>query len=203
MWYSVLVGLWPARAPEILLGALFCALWIAIEYAARRRTWQQGASRRRSSTLDRGTYPIIGIALTISAAIDAVFFLGSLGPTLPLAASFVGAALMLSGLGLRYWAMDTLGRFFTNPITIHPDHVIVQDGPYRWIRHPAYTGGLFVAIGLPLVLGSLTAFAVALVLCGFAYVYRIHIEERALLERFGAHYEEYRATTSRLLPHVY
>jgi protein-S-isoprenylcysteine O-methyltransferase Ste14 len=203
MWYTFLGDLWSARAPQILLGAVFCVLWVLIEYAARRSTWRQGAGRRRSSPLDRGTYPMIAIALTLSAFIDAIFFLGRVGPQLPLAASYVGAALMLVGLGLRYWSMDTLGQFFTNPITIRPDHVIIRKGPYRWIRHPAYTGGLLVAIGLPLVLGVLGAFLAAVVVCGFAYVYRIHIEERALLEKFGANYEAYRATTARLVPGVY
>ncbi len=196
-------ALWGARAPETLLGLLACAGWIASEYAGRRRTWMQGAARRRSSALDRGTYPIIAIALTLSVATDGVLFVLGVGPELPIAVSLAGLALMGLGFGVRYWAMDTLGRFFTNPITIRSDHVIVRGGPYRWVRHPSYSGGLLIAIGLPLVLGLPAGFLFAVLVCGFAYVYRISIEEEALLTRFGSGYAEYQRETSRLVPRIF
>jgi protein-S-isoprenylcysteine O-methyltransferase len=195
--------LWDDHAVQIVLSAGMCAGWIAAEYAGRWSTWRQGAGRRRSSALDQGTYPIIAIALTLSVAADAALFLFAVGPWLPIWVSFAGAVLMGLGFGLRYWAMDTLGRFFTNPITIRDDHVIVRAGPYRWIRHPAYTGGLLIAIGLPLVLGVLSAFLFAVVVCGFAYVYRIGIEEEALLARFGPRYRAYQQETARLLPGIF
>jgi protein-S-isoprenylcysteine O-methyltransferase Ste14 len=203
--------MWPANPVDLvradwrfaLLGALASVAWVAGEYYARRLTWRKGAPRPRSSHIDQSTYPIIAVGLVVSLAADAVVFL--LGPSadLPLWVAGLGLALMGTGLGLRIWAMATLGRFFTNPITIRDDQYIVRDGPYRRLRHPAYTGGLLLAIGLPLVLGSALAFGIALVACGFAYIWRIRIEERVLLERFGPRYVEYQRETSRLVPGLY
>ena len=89
------------------------------------------------------------------------------------------------------------------PITIREDHQLVRGGPYRWLRHPSYTGGFLTAIGLPLALGTPVGFVVTLGACLIAYVYRIRIEEAALISKFGASYQEYSRRTWRLIPGVY
>jgi protein-S-isoprenylcysteine O-methyltransferase Ste14 len=178
-------------------------LWSIAEYTGRRSTWIQGAPKHPTSGMDRGTYPIIGLALGGSVVVNAILVFTPLGEILPWAVDLFGAALLLVGLVVRGWAMRTLGRFFTMPITIRPDHDIVRSGPYRWIRHPAYTGNFLMGVGMAVLLGSAVGVVVAIAMCLAAYVYRIRIEEAALVDRFGERYREYASGTSRLIPGVY
>lgn len=188
-----------AAALAVVLGLA----WIVMERIGRSSTWRQGAPRRPSSAMDRGTYPFIAIGLAVGMVTSAVAFLTGAGGYLPAWTIAVGAPLMVVGLATRLWALTTLGRFFTMPITLAPDHRIVQDGPYRWLRHPSYTGGLLTGVGMPLVLGTSLGLAVTVVALGAVYVYRIRIEEAALLRRFGEAYQAYRTGTWRLIPGVY
>jgi protein-S-isoprenylcysteine O-methyltransferase Ste14 len=104
------------------------------------------------------------------------------------------------GLALRQWAMWTLGRFFTDQVRIFQDHKLVQDGPYRWVRHPSYAGLALVMLGAPLSLGSWAGVFATVVLGGSALAFRISVEERELLGAFGKDYEAYCLTRPRLLP---
>lgn len=177
--------------------------WIVMEYIGRSSTWRQGAPRRPSSAMDRGTYPFIAIGLAVGMVTSTAAFLSGVGGYLPGWSLLVGVPLMAIGLGTRLWALTTLGRFFTMPITLADDHRIVRDGPYRWLRHPSYTGGLLTGVGMPLVLGTTLGLAVTIVALAAVYVYRIRIEEAALVRRFGDAYQEYRRATWRLIPGLY
>jgi protein-S-isoprenylcysteine O-methyltransferase len=185
------------------LAVVLCAAWVGAEAYARRSTWRQGAERKPSGGMDRGTYPIIAIGVAVAVVGATASFLLGLGSYLPLWVSGVGAFVTVVGLAIRVWALTTLGRFFTMPITIRTDHEIVRSGPYRWIRHPAYTGGFLTAFGIPIVLGTPVGILVAIVALLSVYVYRIRIEEGVLVARFGEEYREYSRTTYRMLPPVF
>ena len=188
---------------QVVLAAAVSIAWIVAEYLGRSSTWRQGAPRRPTSALDHGTYPVIALGLAIGMGTTFFsFFLDPLGH-FPEEVAAVGIALVGVGLFTRFWALHTLGRFFTMPITIRPDHELVQGGPYRWLRHPAYTGGFLTALGVPLVLGTPVGLLATLIACVVVYVHRIRIEEAALVSRFGDAYREYRKTTWRLVPGVY
>lgn len=191
------------QTAQILTAGVLAVAWCVTEYLGRTSTWKQGAPKQPMKGLDKGTYPAIALALSTSLLASAAAFLLSLGPALPEAVAVVGLAVGLAGLGLRLWAMRTLGRFFTMPITLAEDHRIVQDGPYRWIRHPSYTGNFLAALGMSLIFGTLAGILVTLVLCFGIYAYRIRVEEATLVSRFGPSYQTYRKATSRLLPKIY
>jgi protein-S-isoprenylcysteine O-methyltransferase Ste14 len=79
---------------------------------------------------------------------------------------------------------------------------VVQAGPYRWVRHPSYTGSLVTILGVLLCClnwASLAAFALALA----GYAYRIRIEEEALAESLGDEYRSYMRRTRRLIPRIF
>jgi protein-S-isoprenylcysteine O-methyltransferase Ste14 len=193
---------WDHRV-QLVLAAVLSLAWSVAEWIGRSSTWRQGAPKRPPSGMDRGTYPLIGLALGGSLLFNALLLATPLGETLPFAVELAGAGVLVVGLLVRGWAMQTLGRFFTMPITIRPDHDIVRGGPYRWIRHPAYTGNFLMGLGMALLLGSTVGVAATVLVCLAAYVYRIHIEEAALVERFGDRYRSYAADTARLFPGVY
>ena len=201
--YGYLGDLAAAHTVPIVLGIAFSLAWCACEYYARRETWRRGAVRKPPGTMDRWTYPAIAVSLAVGIGFSAVAFLSGLGGYLPEWTVAIGVPVMALGLAIRVWALTTLGKFFTMPITLRSDHELVRNGPYRWIRHPAYTGGFLTAIGLPLILGTPAGFVVTIVACLAAYVHRIRIEEAVLVSRFGDVYRDYATQTWRLLPGLY
>lgn len=112
----------------------------------------------------------------------------------------VGLALMAVGIFVRQWSMITLGRFFTADVRVHPDQTVVEGGPYRWVRHPSYTGLIIFNLGLGLALGNWTALAALLVLPTIGLVVRIRSEERALVAQLGDDYRRFSDSRRRLLP---
>lgn len=115
----------------------------------------------------------------------------------------VGLAVFMAGVLLRLWAMVKLGRLFTFRVAIQTGHQIVRSGPYRYVRHPSYSGLLAACLGLGLALENWLSLLVMIVLPASAIVLRIIVEERALRSALGADYRDYSATTPRLLPLVW
>ncbi|HEX2832509.1 MAG TPA: isoprenylcysteine carboxylmethyltransferase family protein [Thermoanaerobaculia bacterium] len=108
--------------------------------------------------------------------------------------------LMAVGLGLRVWAVVTLGRYFTWFITVYEDHKVIRSGPFRFIRHPAYCGALLLFVGTLLFLHAWIGAALSLVFQLFAYVRRIRYEEAMMIERLGEPYQVYRREVRALMP---
>jgi len=112
----------------------------------------------------------------------------------------VALAAMLAGLGLRIWAVLTLGRFFTWFITVYEDHQLIRSGPFRFIRHPAYGGAWLLFVATMLFLHAWVAAALSLVFQLFAYVRRIRYEEALMIERLGESYKTYTREVNALIP---
>lgn len=116
---------------------------------------------------------------------------------------WIGLALMLGGRVLRLWAQRQMGRLFVGELAVQKGHRVVQTGPYRWIRHPAYTGGTLSAIGIGLALSTwLGALVAGGVLIG-SYITRIPREESLLLQEMGDDYRNYMAQTKRFVPYLF
>ena len=110
-----------------------------------------------------------------------------------------GLVLMIAGLALRWYSIWALGSSFTCDVTIRPGQEVVQSGPYRWIRHPSYTGGLLTVLGMLVCCCNFASLA-ALVFAVAGYAYRIRVEERALAANLGPPYRDYMQRTKRLIP---
>ncbi|MGV4926876.1 isoprenylcysteine carboxylmethyltransferase family protein [Streptomyces sp. BHT-5-2] len=108
-----------------------------------------------------------------------------------------------SGIGIRLWAVITLGRFFRGTVHIQHGHQVVTKGPYHYVRHPAYTGILLAGTDLALLLDNAASWLVMTVCCLIAVGYRIRVEERMLLDALGEEYQSYAARTPRLIPGVW
>ena len=154
---------------------------------------------------DRGTRALLVIVIT--AAITAAVMVSGL-PNARISASSqalaaVALALLVSGLGLRWWAVLTLGRFFTVDVAIHDGHTLVDRGPYGRLRHPSYTGLLLAFAGVGVAMGSFASLAALMIPIAAAILVRIRIEEAALGSALGSEYRDYAARTKRLVPGVY
>jgi protein-S-isoprenylcysteine O-methyltransferase Ste14 len=121
---------------------------------------------------------------------------------LPVWTFYLGAAIMCSGEALRHWSTYTLGRFFTYPVVIMKDHKLINKGPYRFVRHPGYLGGILTFSGLGIALQSWAAAGAAVIVMLIAYAYRIYFEEKALKRHFGKQYENYAKKTALLIPYL-
>jgi protein-S-isoprenylcysteine O-methyltransferase len=180
-----------------LWGALLAA-WMASETLYARRPGGR-------ATLDRGSSEVMLASLLGNVAIVLGLMRLGIGQLPGPAWRFqvAGLALALCGLLLRVWAIRTLGRFFTSAVEVAADHTVVQSGPFRWLRHPGYTGVMLFGAGMILATGSWAGVPVYLLGHGLAMHYRISVEERALREQLGDAYVDYSARTWRMLPFVY
>jgi protein-S-isoprenylcysteine O-methyltransferase len=107
---------------------------------------------------------------------------------------------MVVGLGLRVWAVLTLGRFFTWFITVYEDHQVIRSGPFRFIRHPAYCGALILFVATMVFLHAWVGALLSLVFQLFAYVRRIRYEEAMMIDRMGESYRAYTREVNALVP---
>jgi len=96
-----------------------------------------------------------------------------------------------------------LGRFFSTKVRIVSDHRIVMEGPYRFLRHPSYTGMLMILLGLGLASRTWLGTIIILALFSLVIGYRINVEENALRSEFGQEYLEYAKKTKRLFPFLF
>src|SRR6266478_7947825 len=178
------------------------AIWILPEVFA----WKAKRSVDSSSARDLGSLNLIAALWWIGIAFD---FLLSL--FLPQAAISwqrtwlfaAGICLMLLGVALRWYSVSVLGKYFTFDVAIQSGQVLVEVGPYRYVRHPSYSGALLSLLGFGLALGNWAGLATGLCCLGFAYAYRIPVEEAALASALGEAYKQYMRRTWRLVPFLF
>src|SRR5579859_3164882 len=118
-------------------------------------------------------------------------------------AVWIGLVLFWGGISLRLWSFRTLGRYFTFTVQTSVDQPVITEGPYRVIRHPSYAGLLLVIMAVGLFIGNWWSFVCLSVATSGGLVFRIRVEERALMQNLGADYRSYAATHKRLVPFVW
>lgn len=116
---------------------------------------------------------------------------------------FAGVALLIAGSLLRRHCWRMLGSSFTGDVRASADQQVVTRGAYAVLRHPSYTAGIVMNTGVGVALGSWASAALLAVATLAAYIYRIAVEERALLAAIGEPYRRFIATRKRLIPFVY
>lgn len=171
-----------------------------LPHVARKRS-----SAARDRRADRSSLRLLWIAIVAGIAGAYLARARAVGPAWTVDASLVTIALSTCALGfaVRTWAVVTLGRFFTVDVAIREGHALVTTGPFRFVRHPSYTGLVLLFVGWSLTFGQALSVAALLVPTFLALAYRIHVEEIALTRAFGASYDAYRARTKRLVPFAY
>lgn len=162
------------------------------------------AGRRDAKPWDRVLMPFVAIygpLLTlVVAGLDRRF---GWPPELPLWVQVSGVILLVAATAFSTWAL-LVNRFFSGVVRIQRDrgHTVVSDGPYRWIRHPGYAGGVVGDVAIPLMLGSAWALVPGLLTAGVV-VLRTALEDRTLQAELPGYAEYARQTRYRLLPGVW
>lgn len=116
---------------------------------------------------------------------------------------WIGIAFMGIGLLFRIYAIRALGRYFTTRVATRSDQNVVEHGPYRWIRHPSYSGALLTVLGFGLATTNWLGLLLVLACSLAGYAYRVHVEEQALCTALGNDYREYMLRTRRFIPFVW
>jgi protein-S-isoprenylcysteine O-methyltransferase Ste14 len=141
--------------------------------------------------------PIAGIMV---AGLDRRF---GWSPQIPLGLELLALAVALVGLLFGTWAMLE-NRFFSAVVRIQKDRqqTVVSSGPYRFLRHPSYAGGIATNLAIPVMLGALWALIpYGLIVIG--YVVRTEFEDRKLLAELDGYRDYARRVRNRLLPWVW
>jgi protein-S-isoprenylcysteine O-methyltransferase Ste14 len=177
--------------------------WIVLEVFLSVR---DVVRRRGSAAADRGTRLIItlGFFVAYGGAIlvwqllrnQPVWMMGSWHLV-------TGEIIAWLGLAIRLWSIIVLGRSFRLTVEVDSDQAVVDRGPYRWVRHPSYSGLLLIAVGFGIALGNWLSLAILVVVPLIVIIRRIGVEEEQLIAVMGQPYVEYRARTKRLVPGVW
>ena len=178
------------------------AIWAVSEIWLGLRKRSADASRSR----DHGTLRLL--LFTIYACIFIAIWLSHAGgwrfpASIARPLLWLGLAMMAFGLVFRWWSIRVLAQYFTVDVNVRDDHELIRRGPYRWLRHPSYTGALMTFYGFALALGNVASLLAILLPVTLAFLWRMRIEERVLAEAFPTAYPQYIRETKRLIPFLW
>ncbi len=190
-------------AAAIFLAA--CLIWNIPEVMGAI-TQSARVTRKGASIQDRGSMIVLLGLLWIGLALN--FWLGwafraAAIPWHRTTLFLLGVCLILLGVALRWYAIRTLGSYFTREVAVSADQKVVQKGPYRYVRHPAYSGSLLTVLGAGLAMTNWASLVALLACVLLGYTYRVSVEENALIRAIGQPYVEYMHRTKRFIPFVF
>jgi protein-S-isoprenylcysteine O-methyltransferase Ste14 len=174
------------RAAVFAVWGVFGLYWLIAAAGAKQgsRTWQI----RPPGLLLVIAFVLLRVFKADSAAVHSAIL------------QVVGVILFLCGLGLAVWARIYLGRNWGMPMTEKDEPELVTSGPYRFIRHPIYSGLLLAVLGT--ALATNIYWLIALGLLAIYFIYSARVEEQQLTSSFPAAYPNYQMKTRMLVPFV-
>ena len=199
--YGVLTrmsALFASLVDEVVFWVVFVGGFVALVWAIKRA----GGYKVPDSKRDR-TEPTLVIALFFVGILLVPIVIGyaRIG-VLPSYLLYPGLLLWILGFALYAWSVRFLGRFQSGFVRVVAGHRVIQEGPYRLIRHPLYASELVTWIGLGLALQSWVALLAILVTSALFYSNRILVEERFLAAELGDEYVQYMKRTKRIIPFI-
>ena len=175
---------------------VFAAIWVLAAVSTKRTVYREPRAQR----------------LRYWVLLVIAYLLLFYGPRLPYplklsiiphVAPTAWAAAVLCGIGLAFavWARVTLGRNWSGVVTLKEGHELVERGPYRFVRHPIYTGILTMFFATALAQGHLSGFVGTLLMFASFWI-KLRDEEKLMLHQFPERYADYRRRAKRIIPFV-
>jgi methyltransferase len=162
--------------------ALAAIVYVPMLIEARRAARNERAQRARGGVEPSGdVYQLMRLAYP--AAFAAMIGEAVIRGFPPTSIAAAGATVFAAGKALKWWAIATLGPFWTFRVIVVPGTALVTAGPYRWMRHPNYVGVMGELAGVSLMAGARLAGPVAILGFGLLLIARIGIEERTIRDR--------------------
>jgi protein-S-isoprenylcysteine O-methyltransferase Ste14 len=173
--------------------AIFWIYWIIAAFSAKRTVERHGWW----GGWRLGLLIVVAILLRSTVPFSGGAILWRFTPALGIAADLV----TLVGLILTLWARATLGGNWSSAVVIKEDHELIVRGPYRYVRHPIYSGTLLMLLGMGILLGRTTGLML-LVACAVILWIKLRNEERVLAKHFPEAYSRYKVRVKALVPFV-
>lgn len=183
---------------------VFPLVWIAWLVYWWSSAFNVKPTERSETTVSRALYSVptyLGALLLVARRWWPGWLVARLVPPGP-ASYWTGLVLLLAGIGFACWARVIIGGNWSSNVTLKSGHELIRTGPYRWVRHPIYTGLVAALLGSAIAQGALRSF-LGLALITGAFIYKLGIEERMLSERFGEEYARYRKEVPALIPGMF
>ncbi len=158
-------------------------------------------NKKDSTKKDKGSFFVMIFGIWILIGLDASLRRVS-NLNLPDIFFWIGSCLMIIGIILRCYSVWTLRNFFTLSVKTRSDQKIIQSGPYKYLRHPAYSGSIITFLGFSLAFRNIFGIISSIIILFLIYGYRIKVEEKVLEKIFGDKYFEYKNKTWRVIPWV-
>ena len=176
--------------------AAFLVIWIGWALKTKPTQAREGASSRLSylPLLIAGAYLMFSGDVPEQFLRERIFAPDTLTNAL-------GIGITIAGVAFAIWARAYLGGNWSSAVTVKVGHQLIKTGPYRFVRHPIYTGMILGFWGTAVVRHQVRG-VLAAVLLGLGFKIKSKIEERTMIETFGAQYEEYRHSTGAILPRL-
>jgi protein-S-isoprenylcysteine O-methyltransferase Ste14 len=173
---------------------VFASVWLIASVSTKRSVYRESAGERAQYWL---LLVIAYVLLTQGRRFPYPLSL-TLVPRIALS-GWTGAVLCGCGLAIAIWARLILGRNWSGIVTLKEDHELVQRGPYRFVRHPIYTGLQSMFLGTAIAYGHLAAF-IAVPLVFVSFWIKLNQEERLMLKQFPHDYPDYQRRVKRIIP---
>ena len=175
---------------------VFVAIWVISALSTKRTVYREThAQRLRYWVL----LVIAYFLLLYGGRLPYPLNLRIVPPVAPTA--WAAAVLCVIGLAFAFWARITLGRNWSGVVTLKEGHELVERGPYRFVRHPIYTGILTMFFATALALGHLSGFAATLLMFVSFWI-KLRDEEKLMLQQFPEKYADYCQRVKRIIPFV-
>ncbi len=187
--------------PKIIIIVAVSYLYLFFEVFQNLR---QRRKSKGTTSNDKGSLRLLYGLITVGYFLSFAFGASKLGRIYHWNSFFaIGMSLIGIGLIIRIHSILTLRRFFTYSVAKVENHKIIQTGLYKFIRHPGYLGQLIIFLGVSTSMSNWCSILAMMLPITFAYLYRIKVEERFMLEQLGDNYINYQNRTKRLLPLVF
>jgi protein-S-isoprenylcysteine O-methyltransferase Ste14 len=182
--------------PFMLAWVIWMLIWLVLSFWSKK-------TQRHDSVFSRVVYMVplmLAAILLVREHLPGSMLEGRIVPHLSWFYP-VGLVLTCAGLAFSVWARMYLGSNWSSSVEVKRRHELVCSGPYRFVRHPIYTGMLAGFLGVALAMNEWRGvIAVLIVLASF--LYKLRKEEQFMLETFGEVYLDYRRRTRALIPFV-
>ncbi|HEX3373551.1 MAG TPA: isoprenylcysteine carboxylmethyltransferase family protein [Edaphobacter sp.] len=180
-----------------LLYLLLAAVWLGSLPFVKRNVQQQSIPFTLQNTL----VLTVGIFLLFGSPSTPDWFNQPLFTvTFPIA--LAGLGLAICGIGLSIWARLIIGEYWSSFPSLKQNHRLIMTGPYRFVRHPIYTGLLLAFLGSALQYGLVRSF-LAVLTCAVGLYLKVTAEEEFMVQRFGEAYLRYCRKVSALVPYLF
>jgi protein-S-isoprenylcysteine O-methyltransferase Ste14 len=175
---------------------VFAAIWVLAALSTKRTVYRESRVQR----LRYWVFLVIAFLLLVYGwRLPYPLNLRIIPHVAPVA--WAAAVFCVIGLAFAVWARVTLGRNWSGVVTLKEGHELVERGPYRFVRHPIYTGIVTMFFATALALGHLSGFVGTLLMFASFWI-KLRDEEKLMLQQFPERYADYRRRAKRIIPFV-